>query len=822
MHKNQDIWTTYLVVLAIANTPGLIYIIGHVIERGLTPSRILLILLTVLIILALPIRKKIPPKPLGFFLVTNQLLVILIGVTQSGVFSPSIPAFVSLPIVVAGIWGLFASLSVLAIGLISFACIAYLTGTGALTVPDITQLDNWQMRLWVSNIVAAGISGTIGLVVASKLRKNWRASLREVDAQYAETQSILDNLIDAYFRCDTQDRIIRASPSFYKLTGLDAEAERTEQLVDVFGDNAELELFFLRLKSKEKARTAQLSTIFKQPSGETTNIDIRAIRLEDSKGKFSGYEGIIHDRTDLVESETGRQVAEVQKSSVAENIPGAVYDYILYPDGTETVEFLNANCEAIWGVTAEEAAKNPDVLREKILKEDLAAIRALVGNSTNDRLPWGTICRVANKVGEIRHLNIRALPHHYPDESLRWHFVALDVTEQVEAQEELTKQIALTEQSQKRETIGQLTGGVAHDFNNLLAIIMGNLELLEGEDEEDERQKLIETALGATLRGADLTKNMLAFARRTRLQPKTLDLNTIVRRTKNWSGRTLPANIAVETSLLAGLWKVEADESSIESALLNLIVNARDAMPDGGKLTIESANVRIDADYLDDRSEEFEPGRYVMLAVSDTGTGISPEHLNKIFDPFFTTKQPGSGSGLGLSMIEGFTRQSGGGARVYSELGIGTTFKLYFKALTKGTAKKEPPQRSVTTSQHNNATVFVVEDEPSVRKILIKNLEKNGYNVRSAASGDLALRYFEADSDVDILVTDIVMAGQLQGTDLAKEIRKIRPDLPIVFMSGYASEATVHGNGLRPEDIRLMKPVRSADLLAALEKALLE
>lgn len=373
--------------------------------------------------------------------------------------------------------------------------------------------------------------------------------------------------------------------------------------------------------------------------------------------------------------------------------------------------------------------------------------------------------------------------------------------------------------AQRMEAIGNLTGGVAHDFNNLLAIILGNLELLKEEEDEAEREKMFDAAVDATLRGADLTKNMLAFARRARLEPTVLKLNDIVRRTKNWAGRTLPATIVVETSLLAGLWQVEADESSTESALLNLILNARDAMPDGGQLTIETANIRIDDEYIEERAEEIEPGRYVMLAVSDTGTGIPPEELKQIFDPFFTTKPPGSGSGLGLSMIEGFTRQSGGAVRVYSEPGVGTTFKLYFRALTSVSENVAHPETQASRSVEGNTSVFVVEDEPGVLEVLVATLGKAGYSVRSATSGDEALEKFKADPEVDVLITDIVMPGKLQGTTLAKELRILRPELRVVFMSGYASEATVHGNGLRPEDIRLMKPVRSNDLLKALQKA---
>ncbi len=374
--------------------------------------------------------------------------------------------------------------------------------------------------------------------------------------------------------------------------------------------------------------------------------------------------------------------------------------------------------------------------------------------------------------------------------------------------------------AQRMEAIGNLTGGMAHDFNNLLATILGNLELIREEEEAESRTPRIDAMIDAVLRGGDLTKSMLAFARRASLKPSVLDINAIVLETKNWAGRTFPANIQVETSLLAGLWAVEADASATESALLNLMLNARDAMPDGGRLTIETANVRIDEEYVESRREDMGPGRYVMLAVSDTGHGVPDDIVEKIFDPFFTTKPPGAGSGLGLSMIQGFMKQSGGTVRIYTEQHVGTTVKLYFKAVTDAGVDNRSSYGQGDEIAEAGARTLVVEDEPGVLNVLVATLSNAGYAIRSAPSGDAAYEIFKQDPTFDVLLTDIVMPGALQGTTLAKALREIRPDLPVVFMSGYASEATVHGNGLRPEDIRLSKPVRRIDLINAIEKAL--
>ncbi len=398
--------------------------------------------------------------------------------------------------------------------------------------------------------------------------------------------------------------------------------------------------------------------------------------------------------------------------------------------------------------------------------------------------------------------------------------IVLDVTQEVQAKEQADYQREVAFRAQKNESIGQLTGGMAHDFNNLLAVILGNLELLKDHDDPASQITQIDEAIDATLRGAELTQSLLSFARRATLTPKVLNINDIVRESKNWIGRTLPDSTIVETSLLAGLWDVKVDPNSLESAILNILLNGRDAIGGKGKLTLETANVRIEQPYIDARNEELVTGRYVMLAISDTGTGIPKDVLTSIFDPFFTTKEQGSGTGLGLSMVLGFMRQSEGTVQVYTEQGQGTTFKLYFPAVTDQAAAVPSPKLEIDPSQNELKKVLLAEDEPKVRSMLVSVLEKAGYGVTEAASGDEAFALYSQSSGFDVMVTDIVMPGDLQGTGLSRALRDITPDLPVVFMSGYASEATVHGNGLRPEDIRLTKPVQRSDFLLALSKAL--
>lgn len=519
--------------------------------------------------------------------------------------------------------------------------------------------------------------------------------------------------------------------------------------------------------------------------------------------------------------------AEDQLWGVLKNLPGAALT-IRMPPGSfapspqDKALFFNKDaCYELWGVRARDAEADFAAIRS--LGDDPELTREMnqvISDAARSMRSWHFVWPIRTPSGERKWLDGRAHPSKQRDGSILWFSMIMDATEQVEREKELKRQTEVSHQAQKQQSIGQLTGGVAHDFNNLLAVVMGNLELLRDDEADPERVRQIEASINATRRGADLTRSMLAFARKARLDPSAIDLNRLVTETRNWAGRTLPESIEIETSLLSGLWTIMADPSSTEAALLNLIVNARDAMPNGGKLSIETSNIRIEQGYLDARNAKLQPGRYVLLAVSDTGSGIPQKEMAKIFEPFFTTKAPGAGSGLGLSMVQGFMEQSGGTVQVDSELGEGTTFKLYFPAKSDtcdsaDSALALPPQ-DATGNNH----ILLVEDEDEVRNVLAKTLVKAGYRVTEACSGDEAFSMFEASPTFDLLLTDIVMPGTLQGTTLSRALRERWPDLPVLFMSGYANETAMHGNGLRTEDIRLIKPVQRTDLLKAISRAL--
>jgi len=370
--------------------------------------------------------------------------------------------------------------------------------------------------------------------------------------------------------------------------------------------------------------------------------------------------------------------------------------------------------------------------------------------------------------------------------------------------------------AQKLQAIGELTGGIAHDFNNILAVVLGNAELLL--DEMDGLD--IEVAgeiRDAAIRGATLTSRLLSFARKQPLAPKPTDANRLLREFDPLIRRTIKENIDFELISAGGLWKTQVDQSQLENAVLNLAVNARDAMPEGGRLTIETANTRLDPDYADRHSEVL-PGQYVMIAVSDTGHGMDAETLQEAFTPFFTTKEVGKGSGLGLSMVFGFVKQSLGHVKIYSEPGLGTTVRMYFPrdpSELRGTDMED--ELIGEESSRRNGHILVVEDDRGVLSYLKKSLEKLGYSVEVTTTGDSAVGFLKQQR-FDILLTDVVLPGRVNGAQLAKIANEIAPKMPILFMSGYTENSIVHHGRLDPGVDFISKPFTRDQLAKRLKE----
>jgi len=401
--------------------------------------------------------------------------------------------------------------------------------------------------------------------------------------------------------------------------------------------------------------------------------------------------------------------------------------------------------------------------------------------------------------------------------------VTRDITERMETQRVLRETQEQLVVAQRMEAVGQLSGGIAHDFNNLLMIIMGNLERVRHEAQKlDGRTPSLQQSINNAMRGAQraaaLTQRLLAFSRRQPLNPKVLDLNTYLPGVADFLERSLGETIELEVAGAPGLWPIEVDVPQLETSLVNLAVNARDAMPNGGKLTVEASNHMLDREYRR-ANPEVAPGQYALISVSDAGEGMTPDVLARAFEPFFTTKEVGQGTGLGLSQVYGFVKQSGGHVKIYSEAGHGTTVKLYFPR-ARGQVNDVEAESDVPLGSDDSEVILVVEDDKDLRWYLIEALRDLGYRTIGAPDADAALKVLEQQSlKVDLMLTDVIMPG-MNGRELSNAAQELRPGLKVLFMSGYSGNAVVH-HGRVDLDVHLIqKPVSLQDLTARIREML--
>jgi PAS domain S-box-containing protein len=394
--------------------------------------------------------------------------------------------------------------------------------------------------------------------------------------------------------------------------------------------------------------------------------------------------------------------------------------------------------------------------------------------------------------------------------------VTRDITERMEAQralKETQEQLAL---SQKMEAVGQLSGGIAHDFNNLLMIVLGNLETAERHakntsESNPSLQRAINNAMRGARRAAALTSRLLAFSRRQALDPKPLDANKFLAGAADFLQRSLGETVDVQAVGAAGLWQIEADPNQLEAALVNLAINARDAMPGGGKVTIEATNIYADDEYCR-ANPELSPGQYVLICVSDTGCGMSADVANRAFEPFFTTKELGHGTGLGLSQVYGFVKQSGGHVKIYSELQQGTTIKIYLPRYVRQIQQEEEIETPPLGRGDHGEVILVVEDDDDLRSYLSEVLSGLGYQVIAVGNAQAAIPILERNSmRIDLLLTDVVMPG-MNGRELGRRAQEIRPQLRVLYMTGYSRNAVVHHGRLEEGVELLQKPITQTHL----------
>lgn len=555
-----------------------------------------------------------------------------------------------------------------------------------------------------------------------------------------------------------------------------------------------------------EARDYTASVRLKNAEGAYQHFDVSAHWMPTQDDDRPDLIGFLRDVTDLTESRVQAQRSEQIFHALCENMPAAVF--IKGLDGT----YIYGN-----ELAAAYVGRTQETFIGRTVSDIFGAETALALEAIDERLiaTGGSISRqhvFETESGERRPmLDTAFLIDGLSEGEKLIAGVAFDTTKQHEAEQALAR-------SQRLEALGQLVGGIAHDFNNTLAVLKGNLELLQIIDDKSEQQLFCKEMDDAIERGRRLTMQLLAYGRKAILDPKVYSLSDILAKSDRMLRRVLPETVVIEMVAGGGLWNTMIDRPQVENAILNLAINARDSMPDGGKLTLETRNIRLDDDYINDRNEPVTPGRYVMLAVTDTGIGMSQEVMERVFEPFFTTKSVDKGSGMGLAMVHGLMSQIGGSARIYSEPGVGTTVKLYFKA----SEEKADLEHAVTPKPivRGTAHILLAEDEKSVREMLTRQLQSLGYRVTVAVNGDQAHEILLRDTSIELLVTDVVMPGTLQGPMLARQAREHRPDLPVLFMSGYPREAAIHGNGLKEQDINLMKPVSMRDLADAVAKLL--
>jgi signal transduction histidine kinase len=468
-----------------------------------------------------------------------------------------------------------------------------------------------------------------------------------------------------------------------------------------------------------------------------------------------------------------------------------------FPAGSEVLK-IGTSAEALQRAILERRASvsRPGMSMEEALAERLDAFRRADGKVLRRELSDGRVYHISH--------------HRLPDGGT------------ILSRSEVTEQLALESQlreAQKMDAIGKLTGGMAHDFNNYLGVIIGNLDLArEDKSIAPASMKLIDGALRGAERSAELTQSLLAFSRRQPLKPQIVDLNKRLKTVCTLLKRSLGEDISLFETYGPDLWPVKIDGAQLDSCIVNLANNARDAMPDGGKLTIATRNDRLDEDYAETQSD-VTPGDYVLIEVTDAGSGMPPETLAKVFDPFFTTKPVGHGTGLGLSMVFGFVKQSGGHVAIYSQLGLGTTVRIYLPRVTEDvTATIDAPQIDVP---QGSATVLVVEDNAMVREATLRQITSLGYRVISAEDATAALAIIEkTDRHIDILFSDVVMPGSLNGFGLASLAEKLRPNLKIVLTSGFPSDALGSHEKHTAKYVLLGKPYRKTQLAKVLSEAI--
>lgn len=620
-------------------------------------------------------------------------------------------------------------------------------------------------------------------------RETTEAELRAKERRLSE---VLDSAHDRFWETDEQHRIVwRSMPaSRAKGEGKHLNNTRWDALGIDLATNPHWAALYDDMQNHRPIRDFRYSQM---KGGRIVHRSVSGRPRFDDEGNFKGYRGTTANITNEVEASTKAAKVQDQFLSAMENIADG---YALW-----SAEDLLVTCNERFSQIYGGQSDNDLGMTYEAFARSFASIVSDDGPKPLALLDWH---RGPNAPLHIRHGGgwTEMREHHLPDGRV------LSVTRDITEQKDMERQL---QQALKMKTVGQLTGGIAHDFNNLLQVVMGNIEMIIDQMPPDSQVAAqAAVAKAASERGADLIRRLMAFSRQQPLQPKVFDVNHMVAEMSEIARRTIGDDITIHTHLAAGLRPVFLDRVQAEAAILNLAINARDAMPDGGSLFIETADIVHTGDDASPQLE-LQAGRYILLSVTDTGSGMSPEVLAHAVEPFFTTKEVGKGSGLGLSMTYGFIKQSGGDVRIYSEQGFGTAVKLYLP-IAHGNML-DPMLAAPELLPTGKETILLVEDEQRVRDYAASQLEGLGYQVIAAGDALSALdRIKELEGDIDLLFTDIVMPGGMNGRELAQQLAALYPGLKVLYTSGYNRKAVIAAGRLEDGVSLLEKPYHKADL----------
>ena len=632
---------------------------------------------------------------------------------------------------------------------------------------------------------------------------------KQADEQVRKLSNAVEQSPSLFTITDTEGIIEYVNPAFTVATGYESEEAIGKKMSFLQSGETPLEAYESLWQTITSGKVWRGILRNKRKSGELYWDQLTISPVHDTHGVVTNFIGIGQDVTDQKRAEERlRKLSSAVEQSVS---------LIVITNPEAVIEYVNPAFTLLTGYEAKEViGKNPNVWQSG---ETSLEIYEDLWRTIKSGKIWKGVLKDKKKNGEFFWSNLTVSPILDANRVVT-HFVGtgMDVTVQRETERQLI-------QARKMDTVGQLTGGIAHDFNNILGIVMGNLELLERQVADDSGMSdRVQKAIRGTERGASLTKKLLGFSRQDAVERRLTEVNVFIDSLHELIAKSVTPSIRVEQHLADDLWSVEIDPGEFEDALLNLALNARDAMPAGGALVIETANKFLDEAYLK-RSPQAKAGEFVMISLSDTGTGMTDEVIEKAFEPFFTTKEQGKGTGLGLSMVYGFVKRSGGHVKIYSEAREGTTIRLYLPRAREGASADEGTTDTEDRLPGGNETILVIDDEADLVDVAVAHLEGLGYRTFSANDGKQALKILEDHEDIDLMFSDIIMPGGLDGYKLAQAALKIRPALKILLTSGFARRREELTNGENAAATALAgrllhKPYNRSELAMAVRRTL--